>query len=204
MRDAKEHHNIAEHEDVTLEDLKTKSAKGWRDVLAQYGPGLLGYAKRMLGDRATAEDVVQEALLSVYKTIDNFDGRCSIKSWLYRAVRNRSIDEIRRARRFIDVGEEGVENYFKESDGHWRDDCFEWDGHAARELDYKKLIKRVHKEIDKLPHLHREVLLLKEIEQLESAEICAALDINAGNLRIRIHRARSALRIAVNTSLEKE
>ena len=75
MRDAKEHHNIAEHEDVTLEDLKTKSAKGWRDVLAQYGPGLLGYAKRMLGDRATAEDVVQEALLSVYKTIDNFDAR---------------------------------------------------------------------------------------------------------------------------------
>ena len=50
----------------------------------------------MLGDKASAEDVVQDALVNVFRTIDRFDGRCSIKSWLYRAVRNRAIDEIRR------------------------------------------------------------------------------------------------------------
>ncbi len=198
------------HQDMTADvrdqiaALKSGESEVWRDVFAHNGPNLVAYARRMLGDHASAEDVVQEALINVYRTIDRFDGRCSIKSWLFRAVRNKSIDEIRRMQKYVDVGDDPENGYFKESDGHWKDDCIEWDGRAARELEHKKLLRIVHDEINKLPHAHREVLLLKEVEGLEPEEICAALDISAGNFRIKIHRARSALRAAVRSKLNKE
>ncbi len=198
------------HQNMTAENrdqiaaLKSGDSEVWREVFARNGPGLIAYARRMLSDHGLAEDVVQEALINVYRTIDMFDGRCSIKSWLYRAVRNKSIDEIRRLKRYVDVGDDPENGYFKESDGHWQDDCNEWDGRAARELEHKRLLRIVHDEINNLPHAYREVLLLKEVEGLEPGEICAALDISAGNLRIKIHRARSALRAAVRSKLNKE
>ena len=198
------------HQTMTVDNenqviaLKEGRAEAWKEILVQHGSGILAYATRMLGDKTSAEDVVQDALVNVFRTIDRFDGRCSIKSWLYRAVRNRAIDEIRRQKRFVDVGDDPEKDFFKDDDGRWKDECFEWDGHAARELDHKNLLKLVHKEINKLPHAYREVLLLKEVEELEVNEICAALEISAGNLRIRIHRARSALRAAVQFDLNKE
>jgi len=203
MRDDVRHHEINVADNRQVEALKSGSAEVWRQTLTEVGPRLLNYAARMLGDRNTAEEVVQDALVNVYKTIDRFDGRCSIKSWLYRAVRNRAIDEIRRKKRFIDIGDASEEDYFDEA-GHWQEDCFGWDGAAAKALDKKNLLKLVHNEINNLPHAHREVLLLKEVEGLETDEICAALNISAGNLRIRIHRARYALKTAVGHKLDKE
>lgn len=204
MKVDERHQTLAADNENQINALKEGRAEAWKEVLTQYGSGILAYAARMLGDKTSAEDVVQDALVNVYRTIDSFEGQCSIKSWLYRAVRNRAIDEIRRQKRFVDVGHDPENDYFKEDDGHWKDECFEWDGHAARELDHKNLLRLVHKEINNLPHAYREVLLLKEIEELEVSEICAALEISAGNLRIRIHRARSALRAAVQFSSNKE
>jgi RNA polymerase sigma-70 factor, ECF subfamily len=203
MRPDNTHSKISEVDEIRIKALKAGSAQVWRETLAVFGPGLLGYATRMLSDKSMAEEVVQDALVNIYRSIDRFDGRCSIKSWLYRAVRNRAIDEIRRQKRFVDVGED-PEKVFFNSAGDWNDDCYEWDGRAAKDLDNKKLLKLVQKEINKLPHTHREVLLLKEIECLEKKEICDALEISAGNLRIRIHRARSALKAAVGKELVKE
>ncbi|MBL4603032.1 MAG: sigma-70 family RNA polymerase sigma factor [Emcibacteraceae bacterium] len=203
MQDDNSHLEISEADASRIKALKAGSAQVWRETLAFFGPGLLGYATRMLGDKSTAEEVVQDALVNIYRTIDRFDGRCSLKSWLYRAVRNRAIDEIRRQKRFVDVGEDPEKDFFNAA-GDWNDDCFEWDGRAAKELDKKRLLSLVHKEINNLPHAHREVLLLKEIECLEKQEICAALEISAGNLRIRIHRARTALKAAIGYELAKE
>ncbi len=176
--------------------LKAGSTVVWRKILDRYGVQLLAYAVRMLGDKATAEDVVQDSLVNIYQTIDRFDGRCSLKSWLYRGVHNRAIDEIRRRKRYVDVGEKAMENHFNAA-GRWLHDCPGWDGLAAKQLDDRRLLEVVGEEIACLPHAHREVLLLREVEGLESDEICNALDISLGNLRIRIHRARAALRDAV-------
>lgn len=183
-------------ENAQVEALKSGEALAWKELLVRHGPGLLGFATRMLGDRATAEEIVQDSLVNIYHTIDRFEGRCSIKSWLFRAVYNNAVDEIRRRKRYVDVGEEGLENYFNQA-GRWINDCPGWDGIAAKQMDDKRLLNRVREQMDKLPHAHREILLLKEVEGLDTAEICAALNISTGNLRIRLHRARTALRAAV-------
>ena len=179
-----------------LDALKAGDPSAWQDLLGCHGPALLSYARRMLGDRASAEEIVQDSLVKVYRTIDRFEGRCSLKSWLYRAVHNSAIDEIRRRKRYVNVGEEGEENFF-DAAGRWREDCQGWDGLAAKQLDENRLLEEVHGQIDLLPHAHREVLLMKDVEGLGTPEICAALDINPGNFRLRLHRARAALRAAV-------
>ncbi|VAV89557.1 hypothetical protein MNBD_ALPHA02-524 [hydrothermal vent metagenome] len=187
---------VYQENSADLAALKAGEAAAWRAVLVRYGPSLLAYATRLLGDRASGEEITQDSLVNIYRTIDRFDGRCSLKSWLYRAVHNRAIDEIRRRKRYVDVGDTGLEDYFNAA-GRWRHDCPGWDGLAAKQLDDKRLLGRVREQMDCLPHAYREVLLLKEVEGLDSAEICDALDISPGNLRIRIHRARAALRAAV-------
>lgn len=203
MRDGETHHKITAENKLQIEALKEGSSEVWRNILTHYGPRLLAYAIRMLGDKMAAEEIVQDALVNVYRTIDGFDGNCSVKSWLYRAVRNRAIDEIRRQKKFVDVGEEPEKDFF-DANGSWQQDCLQWDGRAARDLDNRKLLSLVHNEINNLPHAHREVLLLKEVEGLETNEICAALEISNGNFRIRIHRARTALKAAVGHRLNKE
>ncbi len=183
-------------ETAQLDALKAGHTSAWKEIMVLHGSGLLSFAIRMLGDRGAAEEIVQDSLVNIYHTIGRFDGRCSIKSWLYRAVHNSAIDEIRRRKRYVDVGIDAEENYFNEA-GRWINDCPGWDGLAAKRLDDKRLLTLVREQMDHLPHTHREVLLLKEFEGLDTTEICDALEISPGNLRIRIHRARAALRAAV-------
>ncbi len=179
-----------------LQPLKAGDAAAWREILSDYGPRLLAYATRMLGDRATAEEVLQDSLMNIIRTIDRFDGRCSLKSWLFRVVHNSAIDEIRRRKRYVPLSAEAQDDYFNTA-GRWKNDCPGWDGLVAKNIDEKRLLNLVREKMNHLPHSHREVLLMKEVEGMNTAEICSALDISPGNLRIRIHRARAALRAAV-------
>lgn len=201
MSDDGQYQQSSDPEKDMLIAFKAGSPEAWRDVLSQYGPRLLAYAHRMLGDRGVAEEIVQDSLVNIYQNRNNFEGRCSLKSWLFRAVHNRSIDEIRRRKRYIDVGDDPEENFFNAA-GRWRQDFIGFDGLAAKELDDRKLVKTVRVEIDHLPHKYREILLLKEIEGLEPEEICAALEISSSNFRIRLHRARTALRAVVIQTVE--
>ncbi|MBL4801414.1 MAG: RNA polymerase sigma factor [Emcibacter sp.] len=200
MHGQNRHHTEPLTEAAQVKALKAGDAVAWRDLLSRYGPSLLNYASSLLGDRGAAEEILQDSLVNIYRTIDRFEGRCSLKSWLYRGVHNRAIDEIRRRKRYVEVSADGLEDYFNEQ-GHWKHDCPGWDGLAAKQLDEKRVLSVVRQEMDRLPHMHREVLLMKDVEGLKTSEICAALEISAGNLRIRIHRARVALRTALSITL---
>lgn len=203
MADSGNTEAASDEEGRQIAALKAGVPSDWKEVLARHGPALLSYAARILGDRVTAEEIVQDTLVNVFSSIDRFNGQCSFKSWLYRAVYNRSIDEVRRRKRYIAVGADPEEHFF-DAKGRWQHDCPGWDGPIAKHLDDKRLLDIVRKEIDLLPHAHREVLLLKEVRGLQSGEICAALEISPGNLRIRIHRARAALRAAVVDAMREE
>ena len=187
-----------------VERLTAGDTAAWRKLLSTHGPALLAYAARMLGDRSVAEDVVQDALVSVHRSIGTFEGRCSVRSWLFRFVHNRAIDEIRRRRRFADSGTDDPEQGYFNAEGRWDRPCPGADVGIEDRLDARAMLNAVRNAIDELPHAHREVLLLKEVHGLETSEICEALGISAGNLRIRLHRARKALRAKVIHLLEED
>ncbi len=176
-----------------IERLQAGDRDAWRMLFADCGPVLLGYATRMLNSRSLAEDVVPDALVSAYRHIGSYDGRASLKTWLCRIVRNRAIDELRRSSRFVGLPEDDPEgSYFTEA-GKWVAGCPRWE----ERIDAARKLHEVRDALDQLPHSWREVLLLKEVHGFSTDEICESLEIQPGNLRIRLHRARKALRAAV-------
>lgn len=176
-----------------LEALRRGDALAWQACLRANLPALLGYATRMTGDRATAEEVVQEALVTVYRGLDRFEGHCSVRSWLFRAVRSRALDELRRRGRVILVEDSDPMGVAFDSKGRWQDPPPD----LGDRLDAQRALAQVRRQVDRLPHKLREVFLLSEVQGLDSAEICAALDITPQNLRTRLHRARKQLRVLV-------
>ena len=184
-----------------IELLRARDPVVWQGVLKEHSPRLIGYATRMMGNRSDAEDVVQRALIGVLDTIERFEGRCSIKSWLFRAVHNRAIDTLREKRRWVMQNDEAIDEGWFDPKGHWIQSSSDWEGSLDARLDAKAMLKLVHELIDALPHQYREVILLKDVQQLETAHISEILDISPGNLRIRLHRARKVLRASVDTAL---
>lgn len=187
-----------------LQRLKGRDPQLWRCVLQEHMPQLLGYTTRMVGGRSQAEDIVQSALANVLASIDGFEGRCSIKSWLFRAVHNKAVDHLRERRRWVHAPDGDVgEDWFDKS-GRWASPPQEWHRSADAQLDAKAKLAVVRCEIDKLPHLYRQVILLKDVHQNDNREIARMLELSPGNLRIRLHRARKALRIAVDHALGED
>ena len=183
-----------------IEALQRGEQRAWRQVMETYGPMLLGYATRLLKSRSAAEEAVQEAIVSVHGGIERFEGRCSLKSWLYRAVHNKAVDELRRSGRFVtppDDEQGRWEERFTDRGG-WRAQPEEWQGSAGARIDARRVLEVVKSELGNLPHTHQQVLLMKEVHGLSTAEICDTLEISPANLRVSLHRARRALRDAVS------
>ncbi len=185
---------LAPHQKDDVDALKAGDPAAWQRTLTLHGPRLLDYATGMLGDRAAAEDVVQSSMIRVYRGFSRFEGRCSVKSWLFRAVHNRAIDELRFRKRFVDVGEDPDARYF-DNQGRWARPCSTWD--PSEQAGSRELLRMVRAEIERLPHDLRDVLLMVEVQGLPRSEVCDILGITSGNLRVRLHRARRNLRAAL-------
>ena len=184
--------------------LRRNDPAAWRALMEEYVPRLTAYAQRMVKERGQAEEIVQEAIVAVHAGFATFEGRCSIKSWLYRAVHNKAIDELRRAKRFVEVDEQAEDGAWEArfDQRHWRTPPGQWEGGAGAQIDARRVLDTVDRTLQTLPHLHREVLLMKEVHGLAPDEICEALGISPANLRVCLYRARRALRDVVATEFE--
>jgi RNA polymerase sigma-70 factor (ECF subfamily) len=160
---------------------------------------------------AAAEEVVQETWIAVMRGIDGFEGRASLKTWIFRILTNVAMRSGARERRSVpfsalaeagDSGEPSVDpDRFLPADhalfpGHWAIMPTRWptpaDGLLAGEI--REVIIAA---IAALPIAQRTVIALRDIEGWSSEEVCEALEITAGNQRILLHRARSRVRAAI-------
>lgn len=193
-----------ETEEALRSRLQAGDREAWRSTLAELMPQLVRYAARLVGDHQSGEEVVQEAMVSVYRTFDRFEGRSSIKSWFYKAVHHRAIDELRRRKRYNLAEEEDVDQRAFGPSGHWADPPQAWEDAMGARLDARQLMEVVSEQLNELAHDYREVLLLREVNGLSTEEICETLEITPANMRVRLHRARKALRAAVDRALSED
>ena len=166
---------------------------------------LLRVARLQLRDDAQAEDVVQETLLAALSGT-GFSGKSSLKTWLTGILKHKIVDAIRRKQReplavstFGDLDDElDIEDFDAMFDrtGHWSPVPADW-GNPEDALDRRQFVEIVDFCLEKLPPNTARVFMMREVLELETAEICKELSITANNLWVILYRARMALRLCL-------
>jgi RNA polymerase sigma-70 factor (ECF subfamily) len=161
---------------------------------------LLRVARLQLRDEAQAEDVVQETLLAALAS-NNFAGKSSLKTWLTGILKHKIVDAIRRKQRepllagtFDDECDiSDLDGLFRSSDSGWATRPADW-GDPVQALDRRQFFDVMDLCLEKLPPNTARVFMMREVMELDSAEICAELSITTNNLWVILYRARVLLR----------
>jgi RNA polymerase sigma-70 factor (ECF subfamily) len=173
---------------------------------------LLRLARGFVRDRAVAEEVVQETWLAVLNGIDRFEGRSSLKTWIFQILVNRARTRAVRERRSApfsalaaDDGSAVDADRFRPPGDrwarHWAAAPSDWRALPEERLLGRETLARVRDAIEALPPRQANVLVLRDVEGWEPEEICAALGLSPGNQRILLHRGRSKVRAALEDYL---
>jgi RNA polymerase sigma-70 factor, ECF subfamily len=191
-----------------LEGLRAGDEAAFVALMREYGAGMLRVAMMYVSSRAVAEEVVQEAWLGVLKGIGRFEGRSSLKTWLFRIVANTAKTRGMRESRsipFSALGEGGGDEPTVDPDrflgsgerfpGHWGVPPQAWAPEGR--LLSQESIDVIEREIDRLPPAQRAVITMRDVQGLTPEEVCNALDLTETNQRVLLHRARAKVRGAL-------
>jgi len=185
--------------DASDEALAALAAAGeecaFEQLVSRYQGRVYRLAWRLTGDEADAKDVLQEAFLAAYRGLGGFRGDARFSTWLYRIATNAALMHRRaRARRPT----QSLEEFLPRFDGDGRH-CGEpadllAASRADERLDQKLLAERARAGLERLPDIYRDAFVLRDLEEMPTAEVAELLGIDAAAVRQRVHRARLMLR----------
>ena len=186
--------SLLQHQEaILIEKAKTGDVESFEILIGTYQKRAFNIAYRMLGNLEDANDVTQEALVKVYRSIPNFKGNSSFSTWLYSIVNNACIDFIRKNKKvkllYLEK-EQGDESYKIEiPDEINTPEC----------LFEKNEVKRmVHDAINQLNYEQRNIIILRDIQGFSYQEIAEMINVSLGTVKSRISRARSNLKDIIN------
>ena len=180
-------------EAALLAGLRAGSDAAYETLVRATSARLLAVARRIVGSEEDARDVVQEAFISAFKALDRFEAQAKLSTWLHRIVVNKALMRLRTRKRKPEEPIEPLLPSFKE-DGHQVQPGADWHDGADVALERAETREFVRSQIDRLPDTYRTVLLLRDIEELNTHETAVMLGITENAVKIRLHRARQALR----------
>jgi RNA polymerase sigma-70 factor (ECF subfamily) len=192
--------------------LRRGDEAAFESLIERYHPALVRLAQLYVSDRAVAEEVTQEAWLGVLQGIDRFEGRSSLKTWLFRILTNTAKTRGQRERRSIPFSALGNES--DESDdpaveperfihndpervGHWAISPHSWESLPEAHVQSQETLGVIRRAIEALPPSQREVITLRDVEGWSAEEVCNALEVSETNQRVMLHRARAKVRRAL-------
>lgn len=162
-------------------------------LVRTHGGRLLATARRMLRNEEDARDAVQEAYVSAFRGLDGFGGGAQVSTWLHRILINACLMRLRTRRRKAEEPIDPLLPRFLE-DGHHVAHPPAWAETAEVLLERQEEIDFVRAGIERLPESYRTVLVLRDVEELDTEEAARALGLTTAAVKVRLHRARQALR----------
>jgi RNA polymerase sigma-70 factor (ECF subfamily) len=179
-----------------LDRLRSGDEQAFMTLVQRYRPSMLRIASGYVPSQAIAEEVVQDAWVGFLHGLSRFEGRSSMRTWLFRMLVNRARSAGVRERRTVAVSDltATVDAARFDATGHWRAPPEHWTDLVDDRLAAQRMAGLVKTAIADLPARQREVVTLRDIEGLSSEEVCGVLEITDANLRVLLHRGRSRVR----------
>jgi RNA polymerase sigma-70 factor (ECF subfamily) len=203
-----------------LAALRRGEETAFAKLLGQYHGALVRLATIYVGDRAIAEEVAQETWLGVLRGLERFEGRSSLKTWIFRILTNRAKTRGEREGRMVtfsalasaelEVDDPAVEpERFLPADhpqwpGHWASAPKPWGDDPEARLLSSETGSYIRQAVDRLPPSQRAVIILRDVQGFESEEVCELLGLTATNQRVLLHRARSKVRRALEPYMSEQ
>jgi RNA polymerase sigma-70 factor (ECF subfamily) len=204
-------------EQASLVDaLRAGDERAFASLVDELSGAMIRVARIYVPTRALAEEVVQDTWLAVLQGLDRFEGRSSLKTWIFRILMNRAMTRGQREHRTVpfsslfdpatDRGEPSVDpSRFQDAasrhHGGWLHPPTRWEGVPEERLLSKETLAQVGRAIDELPPAQREVIVLRDVQGWKSKAVCNVLGISETNQRVLLHRARSKVRRALEQYL---
>jgi RNA polymerase sigma-70 factor (ECF subfamily) len=211
---------VASADDVRLvAALRAGDERVFMELVEQYGPSLLRVAMLFVRTRAVAEEVVQDTWVGVLKGIDRFEGRSSFKTWLFRILTNTAKSRAEREGRSVpfsalgdadlEPGAASVEPGRFQPEGerwasYWVSSPRRFDEIPEDRLLSSETLALVQRVVETLPETQRAVVTMRDIAGFGAEEVCSALGISEANQRVLLHRARTKVRVALESHLGGE
>ncbi len=183
-------------------------------VVDRHTPAMLRVARGYVPSQEIAEEVVQETWIALLKGVEKFEGRSSLRTWLFAVMINiakgRGVRERRDADAAIAAYTGGTVDpaLFRGPNEEWPGDWKNWEQYPRAfpetpesSLLATELVDVAKAELDKLPDRQRMVVTLRDMLGFDSGEVCELLDISAANQRVLLHRGRAALRLVLESYL---
>jgi len=186
-----------------LAGLRAGDDAAYERLVRTYGGRLLTVARRFLPSEDDARDALQDAFLSAFRAIGNFQEGARVSTWLHRIVINAALMKLRSRRRKPEEIIDELLPTFSE-DGHRENAGPAWKETAESVLQQQETRALVRACIDRLPESYRTVLLLRDIEELDTEETARLLDVSPNAVKIRLHRARQALRTLLDPHFRED
>lgn len=192
---------MAEERDL-LDRLRAGDEEAFAMLVRRHHPAMVRLASAYVPNRAVAEEVVQEAWLGVVRGIERFEGRSSLKTWLYRIVVNRARTAGVREHRETPIDLTGPVEQFGPHGG-WVDPPVPWTDAVDDRLTAATTLERLPALLAELPDSQRQVVTLRDVDGLSPEETCAVLGISESNHRVLLHRGRARLRGLLDAELRE-
>jgi RNA polymerase sigma-70 factor (ECF subfamily) len=188
-----------------LERLRAGDERTFIDVVGRHHDAMMRVARSFVPSYAVAQEVVQDTWLAVLRGMDDFEGRSSFQTWLYRILINRARSAGVREHRHVPIGvqEGGVDPSRFDQDGQWSLPPEHWSDNLDDRLQAGELSGSVWSALNELPVQQRSVVALRDLEGIGSTEVCELLNITEANQRVLLHRGRSRMRAALETEFGK-
>lgn len=197
--------------------LRNRDEASFLELVQRYHGSLVRIAQSFVNSRAIAEEVAQETWLGVLQGIDRFEGRCSLKTWIFQILINRAKTRGVREARSVSFSALGraksdvsdfavdpscflVSDDLKQPDG-WASQPQQWNMTPEQLLLSHECRSYIEHAITNLPDLQKQVITLRDVQGWNNAEISALLGISESNCRVLLHRARSRVRQALEDYL---
>jgi RNA polymerase sigma-70 factor (ECF subfamily) len=190
-------------DDALVASLRAGDETAYEKLITTHGGPMLAAIRRILPNAEDAQDALQDAFLSAFKAVERFEAQSKLSTWLHRIAVNAALMRLRKLKRSKEQSVESLQPRFTDG-GHHLEPSAPWSDSGEASAQRAETRQIVQDAIAGLPETHRNALLLRDIQGLSNEDVARELGVTVNAAKIRVHRARLALRGVLDTHLRPE